>query len=595
MGSTTGIPARASANSPSKAWLRALEATAPIARNPTRIFSNVIEEWAETSGGAPALVSADEYLTYRGLAEHANRYTRWALEQGLEKGDTICLLMPNRPEYLALWLGLSRAGCVVALLNTNLTGPSLDHSINLVSPKHIIVAAELAGRAKARPHLWIYGEHSGDFARLDQEIAGYSGEPLSDSERRPLTIEDRALYIYTSGTTGMPKAANISHGRIMQWSYWFAGLMGTQSNDRLYNCLPMYHSVGGILAAGAVLAAGGSVAVRDGFSARHFWDDIVRWDCTLFQYIGELCRYLLHSAPHPRETSHRIRMCCGNGLRPEIWTAFQSRFAIPGILEFYAATEGNVSLFNVEGRPGAVGRIPGYLEHRFPAALVRFDVETGEPVRDAAGYCMRSAPEEPGELIGRIFADSANLGNRFDGYTSAEETDKKILRHVFAAGDAWFRTGDLLRKDAAGYFYFVDRIGDTFRWKGENVSTAEVAAALCAFPGIQHANVYGVSVPGMEGRAGMALLLVSGELDLEAFRTHLNERLPAYAHPVFLRIRNQLETTGTFKYMKTVFVSEGYNPSLIDNVIYFNNRERCQFVRLDQELYQLIQSGRLRL
>jgi fatty-acyl-CoA synthase len=595
MGSTTAIPAQTSADSPSKAWLRALEATAPIARNPTRIFSTVIEGLAETSGDAPALVSAGENLTYRGLAEHANRYTRWALEQGLAKGDTICLMLPNRPEYMALWLGLSRAGCVVALLNTNLTGPSLDHCVNLVSPKRIIVAAELAGRLQAQPHLWVYGEHTGDFPRLDQEITRYSAEPLSISERRPLTIEDRALYIYTSGTTGMPKAANISHARIMQWSYWFAGLMRTQSSDRLYNCLPMYHSVGGILATGAVLAAGGSVAIRDGFSASQFWDDIVHWDCTLFQYIGELCRYLLHSASHPLEKAHRVRMCCGNGLRPEIWSGFQSRFAIPKILEFYAATEGNVSLFNVEGKPGAVGRIPPYLAHRFPAALVQFDIQNGEPLRNESGYCVPSAPQEPGELIGRIFADAANPGNRFEGYTSAEDTDKKILRHVFDPGDAWFRTGDLLRKDAAGYFYFVDRMGDTFRWKGENVATAEVAEALCACSGIQHANVYGVSVPGMEGRAGMAILVVSPEFDLEALRTHLDRRLPAYAHPLFLRIRSELETTGTFKYMKADFVSEGYNPSLTDNVIYFNNRERCQFVRLDQELYQLIQTGRLRL
>ena len=199
-----------------------------------------------------------------------------------------------------------------------------------------------------------------------------------------MTIADRALYIYTSGTTGLPKAANISHARLMQWSHWFAGLMDTDASDRLYNCLPMYHSVGGVLATGAVLADGGSVVLRESFSASQFWNDVVRWDCTLFQYIGELCRYLLHTAPNPLETQHRIRMCCGNGLRPDIWEDFQTRFRIPRILEFYAATEGNVSLFNVEGKPGAIGRVPAYLAHRFAATLIRFDSENeSSPARRA--------------------------------------------------------------------------------------------------------------------------------------------------------------------------------------------------------------------
>ena len=217
-----------------------------------------------------------------------------------------------------------------------------------------------------------------------------------------MTIDDRALYIYTSGTTGLPKAANVSHARLMQWSHWFAGMMETGPSDRLYNCLPMYHSVGGIVATGAVLAAGGSVVIRENFSASQFWNDVVQWDCTLFQYIGELCRYLLHTAENPVETEHQIRMCCGNGLRPDIWNSFKTRFRIPRILEFYAATEGNVSMFNVEGKPGAIGRIPSYLAHRFPAALVQFDVEKEEPVRNEQGFCVRTAPNETGEAIGRI-------------------------------------------------------------------------------------------------------------------------------------------------------------------------------------------------
>jgi len=371
--------------------------------------------------------------------------------------------------------------------------------------------------------------------------------------------------------------------------------MDTRSTDRMYNCLPMYHSVGGVQAPGALLVGGGSVVFREKFSARAFWSDIGRWDCTVFQYIGELCRYLLHSETSPHETAHRLRMACGNGLRPDVWEAFQERFRIPQILEFYAATEGNVSLFNAEGKVGAVGRVPSYLAHRFPAALVKFDVDTGELVRDEQGFCIRCAPNEAGEAIGKLLDDRANIGSRFDGYTSQEASEKKILRGVFKPGDAWFRTGDLMRKDEAGYFYFVDRIGDTFRWKGENVATSEVSEALCAFPGIQEANVYGVEIRGADGRAGMATLVAGSGLDLSALRTHLAGCLPEYARPLFLRIRNEMATTGTFKYTKTGLVRQGFDPAATSDPIFFNDPEQRAFVRVDGALYERIQRGSIHL
>jgi len=587
--------------SPARAWLRALELTAPIARNPGRILPAVIEERAATSCHAPALLSDRECLTWRALAARSNQYARWALRQGLGKGDTVCLIMPNRPEYMAIWLGITRVGCAVALVNTNLTGPSLAHSINIVAPRHIIVAAALAEKVisareiAGEPKVWVCGPGHDGFRRMDCEIEQHSVERLHEAERRPVTIEDRALCIYTSGTTGLPKAATVSHARLMQWSHWFAGLMASNASDRMYSCLPMYHSVGGVVATGAVLVAGGSIVVRENFSASQFWIDIVRWDCTLFQYIGELCRYLLHAEPNAFEKEHRIRMCCGNGLRPDIWDSFQARFRIPRILEFYAATEGNVSLFNVEGKPGAVGRVPSYLAHRFPATLIRFDVEKNEPARDDRGFCIRCAPNETGEAIGRILEDSAGIGSRFEGYTSEEASAEKILRNVFEPGDAWFRTGDLMRKDEKGYFYFVDRAGDTFRWKGENVATSEVSEAICAFPGVREANVYGVSIPGADGRAGMAMLATWNDLDLAAFRTHLQERLPGYAHPLFLRIHNEPAMTATFKYTKNILVREGYDPAVTSDVIYFNHRECGAFVRLDAELYHRIQAGQVPL
>src|SRR5436190_1280271 len=314
--------------------LRALRMTTPIAKNPTRVFPFVVEELAARFGDAPALLSARERMSYRELSERANRYARWARAQAITKGDTVCLLMPNRPEYMAIWLGITRVGGVVALVNTNLTGRSLAHSINVVEPKHVVVAAELLPSfLTARDQLtsnaktWSHGAGS-EFPRIDERVADCSSGTLSAAERAQLTIEDRALYIYTSGTTGLPKPANINHYRLMLATHGFAGAMNVKPSDRMYDSLPMYHTNGGIVATGATLVGGGSVVLREKFSAREFWDDVVAWDCTLFFYIGELCRYLTNSPPSPNETRHRIRLCCGNGLRPDVWPDFARRFRI---------------------------------------------------------------------------------------------------------------------------------------------------------------------------------------------------------------------------------------------------------------------------
>ena len=602
-------------NSSTRTWVRALEMTASIPSHPGRIFANVIDDLSEKFGDAPALISESESLTYSALVERCNRYARWALDQGLKKGDAVCLFMPNRPEYMAVWVGITRIGGVVALLNTNLTGSSLAHCINIVRPKHIITDPEMIDLLNTalpsvigQPKLWFTPSGSNkqvraagapcsemrEFMPIEDATASDIGESDAGVNRASVSLEDCALYIYTSGTTGLPKAARVSHMRLMQWSHWFAGLMECNPTDRMYNCLPMYHSVGGVLATGAVLIGGGSVVIRSKFSASQFWNDIIGWDCTLFQYIGELCRYLLHTELSPHETEHRIRMCCGNGLRPDVWTDFQRRFHIPQILEFYAATEGNVSLFNIEGKPGAIGRIPPFLAHRVPVTLVRFDVENEAPVRNDQGLCIRCAPNEVGEAIGQVLKDPSSFGSRFEGYTSGEASEKKILRDVFEAGDAWFRTGDLMRRDEKGYFYFVDRIGDTFRWKGENVSTTEVTETIAAYPGVIDAVVYGVTIPGTEGRAGMAAVVVGPSFDLTAFRHHL-ERLPEYARPLFLRLRCEIELTATFKPKKQDLSREGYHASATGDAIYLNDPQRQAFVRVDEELYDRIRTGRVRL
>ncbi len=574
--------------------------TARIESLPGRLFADVIDDWAQRQPDRVALVTDGTSLAYDALSKRINRYARWARSVGVAKGDTVALIMPNGIDYLAAWLGISRVGGVVALLNTKLVGPSLAHCIDVAGPAHIIVAHELAEMLEgATPHLktkakvWTHGDARSDLA-IDVALAALDDAPLSAQEHGEVTIDDRALLIYTSGTTGLPKAASISHRRILNWGFWFAGLAGAGPQDRLYDCLPLFHSVGGIVAPCSMLAAGGSVVIAEKFSASHFWSDIVRHDCTLFQYIGELCRYLLKAPPSEYENRHRLRLVCGNGLRGDIWQDFQDRFAIPRILEFYAATEGNFSLFNVEGQPGAIGRVPPLLAHRFPANLVRLDPDSGVPLRDDEGFCIACTRGEAGEAIGRI--GSANEGGgRFEGYTDAGETEKKVLRNVFAQGDAWFRTGDLMRIDDKGFFHFVDRIGDTFRWKGENVATSEVNDAIRDFTGVVDATTYGVSIPGADGRAGMSAIVVNEGFDITALPAHLAQRLPAYARPVFIRISSEIDATETFKQKKGELSREGFDPGGISEPLFMADAKSGAYVPLDAEAYAAILNGSIRL
>ena len=586
--------------SPLKAWVRALERTAGIERDRSLTLPVLIERLAERFADAPALLSPDAALSYRGLAAACHRYARWGLVRGLGSGDTVCLVMANCPDYLAIWLGLCRIGATVALINTNLRGALLAHSLNLVAPRHVIAGASLAEPVRAvRPLLaagvecWVSGPGGGDLPRLDEAMAGLAGDALRDDEAPAPSLADRALCIYTSGTTGLPKAANVSHFRLMQWSHWFAGLMDVQPADRMYDCLPLYHSVGGVVATGATLVSGGAVVLRERFSASSFWQDVVAERCTVFQYIGELCRYLLASPPQAQESQHALRLACGNGLRGDVWREFEQRFRVPQILEYYAATEGNFSLYNCEGRPGAIGRIPPFLAHRLPVALVKFDLEAQAPARDASGRCVRCAPQEPGEALGQILAE--NGATHFEGYTDEAASASKILRDVFAPGDAWYRTGDLMRQDEQGFFYFVDRVGDTFRWKGENVSTTEIAEVIAACPGVADATVYGVSVPGTEGRAGMAALVAAKGFELAELRRALAARLPDYARPLFVRIVSALELTGTFKLRKQELALEGYDPARVRDALYIDDPARGAYVPLDAELHARLQAGKLRV
>jgi fatty-acyl-CoA synthase len=570
--------------SASRAWLRALEMTAHIEDAPARTLPVVVDELGARFADAPALIGQGESFSHAQLAARMNRYARWALEKGIGKGDCVALLLPNRPDYLAAWLGLTRIGAVVALINTNLRGQALAHAIAAAKPRLLIAAGDLSAALEGLDPEIPRQEHDDAFGAI---LDGLSATAPAQAGQRDVTLNDPALLIYTSGTTGFPKAARVSHRRVMNWSHWFAGMTGAGPRDRLYNCLPMYHSVGGVVASGAALLNGGAVIVREKFSARAFWQDVAESGATIFQYIGELCRYLL--AQEGAIPAHRLRLAVGNGLTADVWEAFQRRFAVPRILEFYAATEGNFSLYNVEGKVGAIGRIPPFLAHRFATVLVKFDDVSQAPVRGADGFCVPVARGEVGEAIGRIAGGNAG----FEGYTDAGASDRKILRDVFKRGDAWVRSGDLMRQDAQGFFYFVDRIGDTFRWKGENVSTTEVAAVAACAPGVKGAAVYGVTVPGQSGKCGMAALEVAEGFDAARFHAHCAARLPGYARPVFLRLVDGLSFTDTFKQKKQALAKDGFDPAIVTDALMADTGDGYR--PLDGALYARIRTGRIRL
>jgi fatty-acyl-CoA synthase len=561
--------------------------------------ADILEGWAKKTPNAKAIFFEDKVYTYREYNDAANRYALWARSIGVKKGDAVALLMENRPEYLFAWGGLAKIGAIAALINTNQRERALAHSLGISQAQHVILGAEMAENYASAVSLmekplkiWTTGGRVQGTEDLDAALTAQNPGAYDKTMRKGLIADDKCFYIYTSGTTGLPKAANISHMRALAMMNTFHVITGATQNDRMYVVLPLYHSAGGVCAVGAALIGGAGIVIRRRFSASGFWDDAVKYQVTLFQYIGELCRYMLNAPAHPKERAHKIRLITGNGLRPEIWKPFQTRFNIPKIVEFYGATEGNVSLVNFDGKVGAIGRIPGWAKSRTHMRLFRFDVETEQPVRGPDGFCIECQPGEIGEAVGEIRATEAR--SRFEGYSKGSDTEKKLLRDAQKKGDVWFRTGDLMKQDAQGYFYFVDRIGDTFRWKGENVSTNEVAEAISVYPGIKEANVYGVQIPGTDGRAGMAALVTAAPIDFKAFQTHLEKNLPAYARPVFLRLQKEIEATGTFKHTKVALVKEGFDPSKIADPLYFFDPVTKAYEPLTAEIYTMIVEGRLR-
>ena len=576
-------------------WVKSIEPES------TNLICDDLEKAVDDHRDRPAITFEGRTVTYGEFDQIANRYAHWAKAQGVMRGQTVALFMPNRLEYLAIWYGLSKVGVATALINNNLTGPALVHCLNISGAMHCLVdgdtspAFEAVRGQLARPmHQWTLGPVAAERRDLVTALKSCSQlRPDRQTARGDLRAKDTALYIYTSGTTGLPKAARINHMRAQLYMRGFAGATGATKADRIYQVLPLYHATGGLCAMGAGLLTGGSIVLRRKFSATHFWEEVCSESCTMFVYIGELCRYLVNAPESPMERSHRLRLAFGNGLRGDVWADMVARFAIPDVLEFYGATEGNVSTFNFDSKIGAIGRIPGYMRKRINSRIVQFDIETETPIRNAQGLCIECGPGQVGECLGKI--DPADVRTSFSGYADKAATEKKVLHDVFEKGDAWFRTGDLMRRDEEGYIYFVDRIGDTFRWKGENVSTSEVAEQLAQAEGVLEANVYGVEIPGYDGRAGMASLVVDDSFDINALYSRCEQDLPAYAQPLFVRLQRQIETTGTFKYRKVDLVEEGFDPTRTKDPIYFRSPVKKAFVKVTKAGFEKIRSGGFKL
>lgn len=538
-----------------------------------------------------ALEMGDERYTWGILDEKTSQVAHVLSAHGVGPGDVVALVAQNSPLYVAVIFGVTRLGATTALVNNHLEGHPLSHAIKASGARVAIVDRQSEKAIRSRPDLTEQLRHVFTFGpgELEEKLAAAPSRPFP---RVPMKVSDDYVLIYTSGTTGLPKPCKISHARGIVAAAGFGPLFfGFVPGDKLYNVLPLYHSNALLLGTGGCILTRTPMAMRASFSAKAFWTDVQRYRATAMIYIGELCRYLLNTPPCEAEKNNPIRIALGNGMRPDVWEPFQKRFGIETIREFYGATEAPTILVNLAGKPGAVGRVPARRLSKL--RIVRYDVDRDDYLRDANGLCIECRPNEVGELLVRLSDKPLSAISEFRGYTDAAATDKKIVHDVFAHGDQYFRSGDLMRYDEDDFFYFVDRIGDTYRWKGENVSTAEVADVLSQTPGVKETTVLGVHVPGMEGQAGLAaLVLENGHFDPQTF-WKVAQELPSYAQPRFVRILENIDKTGTFKIQKIVLKKEGIDPVAQAGHLYV--RQDDGYAPLTKELWSEIAAGGGRL
>lgn len=559
----------------------------------------VLEHWAKKSPQRIALRYENKQWTYAEFNGWANRLAATFAANGVGPGDRVAILMENRPEALACVAATVKLGAIAGMLNHNQRGDVLAHSIQLIKPKILVLSAECQEALEStdftpKPKqdmvfFWCHGDSKKTPPKgyLDLNRTANARSSSNPASTKEVKASDPCYYIFTSGTTGLPKASVMTHYR---WLGAMGGLgsatLRLNADDVFYCCLPLYHNNALTVSWGAVLSAGATLALDKKFSASKFWDRIRHYNATAYCYIGELLRYLLNQPANPRDRDHDIRMICGNGLRPEIWEQFEQRFGIERIYEFYGASESNFAFINAFG----VSQTAGFSPMAF--AIVEFDNESETPIRDAKGFMKKVGKGGIGLLISEV-----TERRPFDGYTDPKASEKKLLRNVFKKGDCWFNTGDLVRDQGWRHIQFVDRVGDTFRWKGENVATGEVEGALAKQPDLEQGVVYGVAIPGTDGRAGMAAITLKPGVKLNGkqLASNLCAALPVYAVPLFLRIRAEQETTGTFKYRKVELKENGFDPNKIKEPLYvLADRERG-YEPLTTKLFASIQRGDLRL
>nr|XP_030725594.1 long-chain fatty acid transport protein 6 isoform X4 [Globicephala melas] len=497
----------------------------------------------------PFIIYEGDIYTYQDVDKRSSRVAHVFLNHStLKRGDTVALLMSNEPDFIHVWFGLAKLGCVVAFLNSNIRYVSLLHCIRSCEPRALVEVSVV-----------------------------FTYHPCSNMQKN---------------TQGLPKAAVICQLQAMKSS---AGLwaFGCTSNDIIYISLPLYHSAGSLLGIGGCIELGATCVLKKKFSASQFWNDCKKYNVTVFQYIGELCRYLCKQPKREGEKDHRVRLAVGNGIRSDVWREFLDRFGNIKMCELYGATEGNICFMNHTGKIGSVGRANFLHKLFFAFDLIKYDFQKDEPIRNEHSWCSRVKKGEPGLLISPV-----NAKNPFFGYAgNRKQTEKKLLCDVFKKGDVYFNTGDLMVQDQENFLYFWDRIGDTFRWKGENIATTEVADIVGMLDFIQDTNVYGVAVPDYEGKAGMASITLKPNmsLDLEKVYEQVVTFLPAYACPQFLRIQEKMETTGTFKLQKFRLVEEGFSPLKISDPLYFMDKLKKSYIPLTKEIYDQIVLGEIKL
>ncbi|MGF6487337.1 long-chain-acyl-CoA synthetase [Pseudomonas frederiksbergensis] len=551
----------------------------------------------------PALLQGEVALTYAQVNQWANRIAHHLIAQGIGKGDVVAIFIENRPELLVTILAVAKVGAISALLNTSQTRDTLAHSLNLVAPVAIVVGEELVAVFNAvrervsidATRTWFVADQDtyrdpgnspdGFINLMTASAQACSDNPVSSQQ---IFLDDPCFYIYTSGTTGLPKAGVFKHGRWMRSSASFGLIaLDMQPQDVVYCTLPLYHATGLCVCWGSAISGASGFAIRRKFSASQFWSDVRKYRATTLGYVGELCRYLVDQPRSVDDSRHSVTKMIGNGLRPGAWSEFKTRFAVDHICELYAASDGNIGFTNILNFDNTIGFSLMCWE------LVAYEHDSGAPTRDIKGFMRKVAKGEQGLLLARI-DDKAPL----DGYTDPQKTAKVVLHDVFKKGDRYFNTGDLLRNIGFGHAQFVDRLGDTYRWKGENVSTTEVENILLQHPQIAEAVVYGVEIHNTNGRAGMAAITPAeslATLDFSELLAFARQQMPAYAVPLFLRVKVKMETTGTFKYQKTRLKDEAFDPNKTgDDPIYAWLPGTQTYVQVTEQVLADIRGGKHR-